>query len=161
MARRPKNPLPEHPLFPRFWSAYPRHTAKFDASQAFSKLNPDEVMLGVILAAIEVQKRSGCLQDRHAPDGGSVIPYPASWLRAHRWEDEEDAPAKSRVDRTTDYASATLVDALTSNGVIHAGVQRSAATPPATRRIGNGTGGNRISESIVREAGVIRWDDLN
>lgn len=70
--------------FDKFWSAYPRHTNKRQALKAFEKLNPDEAMLGVMLAAIEKQKNS----QQWTKDGGQFIPHPATWLNGCRWEDE-------------------------------------------------------------------------
>jgi hypothetical protein len=144
MAARPRNPLPEHPLFAAFWETYPRHSARFDASQAFAKLAPDLSLLDTILRAIEAQKRNGCLKPRHAADGSSVIPYPASWLRARRWEDEDEATARPRADRGTDYATSTLLDAV--SGVVHERVAaaRVVRVETPTRGIGNGTTGRFV-----------------
>lgn len=71
-------------LFARFWATYPRHDAKQTALKAFEKLNPDEELLGKMLSAIEKQKASSQWQE----NGGQFIPYPATWLNQHRWEDE-------------------------------------------------------------------------
>ena len=71
-------------MFSRFWSAYPRHTAKQTALAAFKKLNPDEQLLQTILTAIERQKVS----PQWTKDGGQFVPYPATWLNQRRWEDE-------------------------------------------------------------------------
>lgn len=84
----PKTPLKNtnksHPLFDRFWSAYPRKVAKQSALKAFVKLAPDESLLGRMLAALEWQSRS----EGWMKDGGKFIPHPASWLNDRRWEDE-------------------------------------------------------------------------
>ena len=43
-----------------------------------------------ILTAIEKQKQTAQWQE----DGGRFVPYPATWLNGHRWEDEvQAAPA--------------------------------------------------------------------
>lgn len=75
--------------FDDFWSAYPRKVSKGDAEKAFAKLNPDEHLLGTILAAVQRAKT----RDGWAKDDGKFIPYPASWLNSRGWEDEDIAPA--------------------------------------------------------------------
>lgn len=70
--------------FDRFWAAYPKKKSKVDAVRAFQKIGPDEALLGTMLAAIEMDKRSKEWQK----DGGQYIPYPATWLSGRRWEDE-------------------------------------------------------------------------
>ena len=77
--------------FDRFWAAYPRRTAKFDAQKAWSKLNPP---IDEVLAALEWQR-----QEWTDPQ---FIPYPATWLRAGRWMDE-------RPDRAVVSATAAKV----------------------------------------------------
>ena len=73
--------------FGEFWSAYPRKVSKGDAEKAFAKLNPDEHLLGTILAAVQRAKT----REGWAKDGGKFIPYPASWLNSRGWEDEDIA----------------------------------------------------------------------
>lgn len=74
--------------FEDFWSSYPRKVSKGDAEKAFAKLNPDERLLGTILAAVQRAKtREGWVKD-----GGRFIPYPASWLNSRGWEDEDLVP---------------------------------------------------------------------
>lgn len=73
-------------LFDRFWEAYPRHVGKDPARKAFVKLQPDEALLEEMLTAMQRQKQS----EQWQRDNGQYIPYPATWLNQHRWEDEED-----------------------------------------------------------------------
>ncbi len=75
--------------FGPWYSAYPRHEARGDAEKAWVavKARPP---LEVLLAAVEWQKRSGCLQPREA-EGRSLIPLPATWLRKTRWLDERSS----------------------------------------------------------------------
>lgn len=70
--------------FDRFWQAYPKKKAKQDAMKAWSKLKPDKALLAAILSAVEQDK----LSDQWQRDGGQYVPYPATWLKGHRWEDE-------------------------------------------------------------------------
>jgi hypothetical protein len=77
------------PLFVRFWRAYPKKKNQPRAAEEFVEVMFDddtedwELLLEVMLTAIEKQKRSLQWQD---PD---YIPHPANWLRDRRWEDED------------------------------------------------------------------------
>jgi hypothetical protein len=68
--------------FDDFWAIYPRKVAKKDARKAWASLGN-----GQMEAAIDALP----LQARHwqaLGTGVEFIPYPASWLRGERWEDE-------------------------------------------------------------------------
>lgn len=71
--------------FDKFWSAYPRKKSKGQAEKAFNALKPSEQLLSAILAGIERAKTS----EQWRKDGGQFVPYPATWIRARGWEDEE------------------------------------------------------------------------
>lgn len=71
--------------FERFWAVYPKKRNKGDAWKAWKSLKPSEKLVTAIIAAVERAKHS--VQWRK--DEGQFIPYPASWLRAGGWEDEE------------------------------------------------------------------------
>lgn len=88
-SKRTGTPTPD-PGFDRFWEAYPKKVSKEDAVRAFNRIGVDDVLLGRILSAIQKQKRTAQWQE----DGGRFVPYPATWLNGHRWEDEvQAAPA--------------------------------------------------------------------
>ena len=70
--------------FDRFWTAYPRKIAKGDARKAWQALAPDAALVDRILDALVWQTR----QPDWLRDGGTWIPYPATYLRSERWEDE-------------------------------------------------------------------------
>lgn len=70
--------------FDEFWQAYPKRVAKGDAKKAWLKLRPSKELLARIVKAIGEQKKS----EQWRRDRGQFIPYPATWLRADRWEDE-------------------------------------------------------------------------
>jgi hypothetical protein len=71
--------------FDLFWAAYPKKRNKGDAWKAWKSLKPGASLVATILAAVERARVS--VQWRK--DEGQFIPYPASWLRARGWEDEE------------------------------------------------------------------------
>jgi hypothetical protein len=67
-----------------FWKAYPKKKAQPEARKAWKGLNPSADCQQRILAAIERQRREA----DWLRESGRFIPYPATWLRAHRWLDE-------------------------------------------------------------------------
>ncbi|NLT57834.1 MAG: hypothetical protein GXX99_02600 [Clostridiales bacterium] len=70
--------------FEAFWSAYPRKAGKRDALKAFGQLQPDRDTAAAIMAGVARWRTSG----QWTRDGGRYIPYPASFLRGERWNDE-------------------------------------------------------------------------
>ena len=77
--------------FEQFWEAYPKKVGKEAALKAFKKIAPDEDLMQTILGAIVKQKLSRQWQE----NGGQYIPYPATWLNGHRWEDEMEPASRS------------------------------------------------------------------
>lgn len=71
--------------FEVFWKAYPKRKNKGQAEKAFKKAAPDEQLMACILTAIEQAKNS----EQWLKENGQFIPYPATWLNAKGWEDEE------------------------------------------------------------------------
>lgn len=70
--------------FARFWRAYPHRVGKGDAMKAWKALKPTAELVDVMLSALVWQVN----QPSWVKDGGKFVPYPATWLRARRWEDE-------------------------------------------------------------------------
>ena len=68
--------------FDEFWTAYPKKKNKEDARKAFAKV---KAPLETLLSAIELQKQSKDWKK----ENGQYIPYPATWLRAGAWENED------------------------------------------------------------------------
>jgi len=72
--------------FDEFWSVYPRKVGIGDARKAWKqtvKVRPD---VSVLVASVEMAK-AGWLDPK-------FIPYPASWLRGHRWADNAVLPSE-------------------------------------------------------------------
>lgn len=73
--------------FDAFWQVYPKRVAKKDARKAWAQLKPSAELTARILTAVETQR-----QDRaRAHACGQWVPewpYPASWIRGERWDDE-------------------------------------------------------------------------
>lgn len=79
--------------FDQFWSLYPLKVSKGDARKAFGQALKKTTSYA-IRQALEVQLAAGVFaakvadaQRRGLPDK-QLIAYPASWLRAERWDDE-------------------------------------------------------------------------
>lgn len=80
-------------MFERFWSEYPRKIARKDAEKAWSKI-PAHQQIDVMNAI-----RLHTLAWKQQGTEKQFIPYPATWLRGARWEDEvEIAPEMPQCD---------------------------------------------------------------
>lgn len=90
--------------FDDFYAAYPLKKAKIDAQRAWKKLAPTPALQQRILADI-AQRRQ---HDREWVRG--FVPYPATYLNGHRWEDEIRP-------LTTPAGGRTSVDLLAENGM--------------------------------------------
>ena len=71
--------------FDKFWKEYPKKVAKGDARKAWLQTQNIRPDLDTLLKAVSAAKRT----DQWRQDGGKYIPYPATWLRQERWEDQE------------------------------------------------------------------------
>ncbi len=71
--------------FEIFWKLYPKRKNKGQAEKAFKKVAPDEQLMERILTSIEQAKKS----EQWLKENGQFIPYPATWLSAKGWEDED------------------------------------------------------------------------
>ena len=67
-------------LFERFWTAYPRKTAKAVARKKFLQMKVDDALLQTMLLSIAAHK--GTDQWKR-----NIIPHAATWLNQRRWED--------------------------------------------------------------------------
>jgi len=79
--QRGPNSIPEG--FDEFWEAYPRKMAKGDAIKAWGQMDAGQHLAKIL----ETVKASAKLE-AWTKDGGRFVPFPATWLRAQRWEDE-------------------------------------------------------------------------
>lgn len=74
-------------LFAQFWSAYPDHSAKKDAQSAFADLDPDQELVTRIALSIQERLRYEAIAAKKG-EKPARWPYPATYLRSARWEDE-------------------------------------------------------------------------
>ena len=70
--------------FDEFWKLYPRKIAKADARKAWEQTEKIRPTLEKVLEAVKTATKTEAW--RH--DGGKFIPYPATWLRGERWDDD-------------------------------------------------------------------------
>ena len=66
--------------FAEFCAAYPRRMARMDAEKAYGQMLRKGVTHERIMAGLALYKQ-------HLPEEACFIPYPASWLRAGRPEE--------------------------------------------------------------------------
>lgn len=81
--------LVQQALFDRFWAAYPKRRSRGEAEKAWLAIEPNEQLVETMVSTIERATTSV----QWTKDAGQFIPYPATWLRARGWEDEETAAA--------------------------------------------------------------------
>lgn len=74
-------------LFAQFWAAYPDHSAKKDAQSAFADLDPDQALVTKITLSIQERVRYESIASKKG-EKPARWPYPATYLRNARWEDE-------------------------------------------------------------------------
>lgn len=79
--KRDPNSIPEG--FNEFWEIYPRKMAKGDAIKAWQQMDAMQHFQKIIEAVKASSKMEAWVKE-----GGRFIPFPATWLRAQRWEDE-------------------------------------------------------------------------
>lgn len=74
--------------FDEFWAVYPNKKDKTKSREIWQKLAPDEALKKKMIEAVKQQAKS----DEWTKDGGQFVPYPSTWLRRRRWEDEPTSP---------------------------------------------------------------------
>lgn len=77
-------PEGEESGFSEFWEVYPKKRSKGAAWKAWKKINPDEHLLAMIVASVcdHIARDASW-----AKDNGQYIPYPATYLNGHMWDD--------------------------------------------------------------------------
>lgn len=78
--------------FIAFWSAYPKKVAKPDAFKAWKSLSLQNGAVQKVLAHVTASAASSSWQ----AENGRYVPYPATYLRDKRFEDETPIAAPSK-----------------------------------------------------------------
>lgn len=76
-------------LFDQFWAIYPRHVGKQDAYKAFTRLQKAGINLDAVVAATCDLANDSAYKPFH-PSDPVYIPYPATWLNGHRFEEVQN-----------------------------------------------------------------------
>lgn len=82
--------VPAQDLFDQFYAVYPKKRNRGEAEKAWKRINPNIELTNRIVLAV----KSACGRQDWQKDGGQFIPYPASWLSAKGWEDEDQTQIK-------------------------------------------------------------------
>lgn len=93
--------------FDQFWAAYPKKVAKADARKAWAQTKDLRPALPVLLNAIQ----ANCKTESWMKQGGTFIPYPATWLRGERWDDELEVKLPDVVNEKPWHETATGIEA--------------------------------------------------
>ncbi len=72
--------------FESFFNLYPRKVSRKDAEKAWLALTPEQKFAAIESLPIHIRYWSA------AGTTKEYLPYPASWLRGERWEDELEMP---------------------------------------------------------------------
>ena len=92
--------------FDTFWAAYPKKVAKADARKAWAQTKDIRPELTNLLIAIT----ANCKTESWMKSGGAFIPYPATWLRGERWEDELEVSLPNVVNEKPWHETATGIE---------------------------------------------------
>lgn len=74
--------------FEEFWKHYPRRKDRMKALRAWNASRSVRPPLPQLLAALDKFKESRSWQEQD----GRFVPYPATWLNGHRWQEVETTP---------------------------------------------------------------------
>ncbi|MCD8143930.1 MAG: hypothetical protein LUD79_01085, partial [Oscillospiraceae bacterium] len=85
--------------FDEFWAAYPRRAGKKDAAKAWGQIKPGRDLADRIIAGVERWNQS----EQWTKDNGRFIPYPATFLRGERWNDEVTVSGGGRASPEKNY----------------------------------------------------------
>jgi hypothetical protein len=93
--------------FDEFWKAYPKKVAKADARKAWLQTKDVRPELTYLLSAIQAH----CKTEQWMRNAGAFIPYPATWLRGERWDDELEVKLPDVVNERPWHETASGIEA--------------------------------------------------
>jgi hypothetical protein len=93
--------------FSIFWATFPRKVAKADARKAWAQTKDIRPDIAILLSAIKAQSKT----EQWMRGGGQFIPYPATWLRGERWEDELEVTLPGVVNEKPWHETSTGIEA--------------------------------------------------
>lgn len=80
--------------FAVFWAAYPKKKSKGAAEKVWNRKRLGNGSFDLVMDGLKRAKGS----DDWLKDGGTFIPYPATWLNARGWEDEVTTTGQRAAD---------------------------------------------------------------
>jgi hypothetical protein len=92
--------------FDQFWTVFPKKVAKADARKAWLQTKDVRPPVSEVIQAI----KNACKQESWMKSGGAFIPYPATWLRGERWEDEFEVVLPNVVNEKPWYETSTGIE---------------------------------------------------
>ena len=93
--------------FDQFWATYPKKVAKADARKAWLQTKDVRPELTNLLSAIQAH----CKTEQWMRNAGAFIPYPATWLRGERWDDELEVKLPDVVNERPWHETASGIEA--------------------------------------------------
>lgn len=105
--------------FEKFWAVYPRRCAKADARRAWKQTEKVRPATDALIKSVYAARASKQWQK----DDGDFIPYPASWLRGERWDDQMEvdlSQMQSPTGRVCAYCGRPSVGSV--GGIWHCGM---------------------------------------
>ena len=93
--------------FDDFWANYPKKVAKADARKAWLQTKDVRPDITTVINAVT----AACKTEQWMKSGGAFIPYPATWLRGERWEDELEVVLPGVVNEKPWHETASGIEA--------------------------------------------------
>lgn len=92
--------------FEKFWAIWPKKVAKADARKAWKQVEAYRPPVDKLIEIVKLH----CTTEQWMRDAGQYIPYPASWLRGERWEDELSVKLPNVVNEKPWHETATGIE---------------------------------------------------
>lgn len=92
--------------FDKFWACYPKKVAKADARKAWAQTKAVRPDITTVINAVT----AACRTEQWMRGGGQFIPYPATWLRGERWDDELEVKLPDVINEKPWHETATGIE---------------------------------------------------
>lgn len=92
--------------FDKFWACYPKKVAKADARKAWAQTKDVRPDITTVINAVT----AACRTEQWMRGGGQFIPYPATWLRGERWDDELEVKLPDVINEKPWHETATGIE---------------------------------------------------
>ena len=99
--------------FESFWESYPKKKSKEQAKKAFNKNFKDMPPIEELLNKIQMLS----MTKDWAKEKGQFIPYPATWINAHGWNDEVNLSDSEKATAIVKNSGMSYHDIMVSKGM--------------------------------------------